>query len=57
MEVNLNSMVCHAISDPFAGPNYKLWGLMYMPLLTMFFGKMTTMLYSLFIPLEVKKIN
>ncbi|EDV19890.1 expressed hypothetical protein [Trichoplax adhaerens] len=57
LEINLCSMVCNAVSDPFAGPNYKIYGLLYMPLLSMFFGKLMTLLYSVFVPIEREKSN
>ncbi|KXJ09724.1 transmembrane protein 164 [Exaiptasia diaphana] len=38
-EVNLNSMICPAISDPFSGPYYRIMACWYIPALIFLVGK------------------
>ncbi|XP_001632987.2 transmembrane protein 164 [Nematostella vectensis] len=41
-EVNLNNMVCPAVSDPFVGPYYRVMACIYIPLLIILCGKGVT---------------
>ena len=42
--MNLNSILCPAVSDPFAGVNYRVWAMLHQNLFIFVHGK----LYQLF---------
>ncbi|GBM70442.1 Transmembrane protein 164 [Araneus ventricosus] len=41
-QVNLNNIICPAVSDPFTGPNYRLWAMLHQAALILLLGKVYT---------------
>ena len=49
LQVNLNNMVCPAVSDPFSGPYYRIIGCCHQPLLIFLYGKIFCVLGRKFV--------